>query len=274
MKKLFLTACLLSSMFNYGQKKSFLSNNSFSGTFEMMGNKLKPGSIIIEKFKTSEGEFSGNHLKNEGIVFPYACLDCSFTIESTGVPIRVNETRGKGFTTIVAVVKKKVQKKQEALRFEELISAISSKTTLAQQRKVVYSAYPNFSSKSKIDDLAKRVELGEFLPNPVKQFIPEKEAAKQAIETESAENSTVKTDVLVNVEKPEAKERAKTENMEANPISETSEKSVKPPKIKTSKCQKNIDRLQKKLEQAKKTNDHLIINELQTALDRHLKKCE
>lgn len=275
MKNLVLLACLLSFVFTYGQKKNFVSNNSFYGTFETAGNKLKPGSITIEKFKTSVGEFSGSDLKGEGITFPYSCFDCSFTIESTGEPIRVSETLGSGFSEIVSAAKRRVQKEQEAIKLEELISTIASKNTLDQQRKVVYAAYPSFTDKAKIDKLAKRVELGEFLSYTTKEFVPlKKEAVAQVIEMKPDKKSTIRTVALVSAEKPEPSEQVKTENTETAPITEASQEPPKTPKIKISKCQKNIDRLKRKLEQAKKTQDHLITSELETALNRLLKKCK
>ena len=139
-----------------GQDRFFTSNNGFSGTFELVGgNSIKPGSIIIEKFKTSVATFQEIDLIFYDITFPLECFNCSFTIPSkwNANDNLVKGLKGEEVTLIINAAKAYVLDKQENKRYLQLVEKIRREQDIGEQKKIVYSSYHSFYNKERIEYL-------------------------------------------------------------------------------------------------------------------------
>jgi hypothetical protein len=270
----------------WGQKSNFVSDNGFSGTFELgNNNQVKSGSIIVEKFKTSVGEFSDTDLQEGGVVFPWSCLDCAFEIAKMGSPVQIKSTTGRGFANVIKAAKSYVQNQQENKAMDILVKSVSVKSTLNEQLKLAYSSYSNFVDKKKVDDLIIKIKKGEFLSHTIggktedtissKEEVISKEKEQPKVETEKIKQ--VKEQIPETIEVAEITELPKIIDKEVKELpaetiefktQETSERN-----FKNDKCRNMIKKLESRLSIAKENEDFLIVNEVKKALQKQYEKC-
>lgn len=253
------------------QRKSFNSDNGFSGTFELHKDNLKEGSITIDEFKTSVGTFSDDSALSEfNVVFPYDCADCTFEIVETCNPYKVTNTQGRGFANVVVGAKKYIRQQEENTALNALILHIRSENNLFDQRRLAYAAYQRFTTKERIDELVKRVEAGDFLENGLLKNTTVIKDTVVDLNGELYLNSEIQqtpNEKRLAMQTPETKVQKNVENpsyIESEPLL----------KYRNDKCVERISKLEKRLSEAKQLDDNLIINEVQRALKKQFKKCK
>lgn len=299
---LFSVIFSLGSSIISGQRTVFISDNGFSGTFDLEDNNLKEGSVIIEKLNTSVGEFSGAALKDFNIVFPVSCKECSFTLKNSSEPYTVGNIKGNGFSEILTAARAYSTQLIDAAIFQDAVRAIKKVNTLDAQRKLGYAAYNQFTDKNNADKLLATIEAGEFLPNysreasitkiPVATSIVASELTTAALQPKEQTKEINETEVSkVNPELSPEEILAdfpdpKTKNPDKGPKKEQQQKTNKRNKeqnqakqeprnaYKNDACNKTITKLETRLRLAEKKEDHLIINEVNHALKKHYKKCK
>lgn len=305
-----ITMCNRSFLFNvlfclacsiiYGQRTEFISDNGFSGTFDLVDNNLKEGSVIIEKLNTSIGEFSGAALKDFNIVFPVSCKDCSFTLKNSSEPYNVRNIEGIGFSQIIAAARAYSTQQIDAAIFQEAVIEIKKVRTLDAQHKLGYASYNQFTDKKNADKLLASIEAGEFLPNgaleqtknnvPLTLQVATKEVAKTPpLSTESAEEmkeaeankrsaDRSSDEILVDIPYPitQVAEIFPGTEQEINSKDTEPTQAQQEPRnaYKNDACNKTITKLKTRLRLAEKKEDYLIINEVNHALKKHYRKCK
>ncbi len=255
-KKQILFALLISIPFCiFSQRKNFISDNGFSGFFEMEDEKLKPNSITITRLKTSVGEFSGNDLESQGILFPFECIDCSFDIKNPGDIVNVENTFGPGFHEIIVAARTFVKKKDDDLVIAACLKKIEDVDSEEEKKRILFSAYRRVYDKRRIENLIVRLNNSK------------------------SEDSTNADEVLKAEEPIVLSNSAELEKMGSpkNPNASTNQDSFlarKPNTGKFSKCQQKFLALSQRRNKALTNNDLVIIGELDMALNRLKKKCD